>query len=444
MQLFGTSRVNSAGHLEIGGCDAVALASEFGTPLYVFDEALIRRNCRDYGQGFAGLYPDVRVAYASKAFLTAAMATLVAEEGLDLDAVSGGEIYTALRGGFPAARILFHGNNKTAEEIRFALENGVGRLVIDNLQELDLVEAAAGALQRKAQVLLRVTPGIEAHTHEYIRTGQVDSKFGLVLENGQALEGVRRALRLPHIALVGLHCHIGSQIFELDPFAGAANVMLRFMADIRRETGLTLTELDLGGGLGTRYVFGDDPPGIRALAEHLSGAIRQAAKELDFPLPTLILEPGRSIVAEAGTTLYTVGAIKNIPGIRTYLSVDGGMGDNPRPALYGASYEAAIANRAAAIPETQVAVAGRFCESGDMLIQDVLLADPRPGDILAVTGTGAYNYSMASNYNRVGRPPVVFVCDGRADLVVRRETYADMAALDLVPVRRAPRIEVAS
>lgn len=437
MQLFGTSRVNAKGHLEVGGCDTLELAKEFGTPLYVFDEDLIRQNCRDYQDGFAAAYPSARVAYASKAFLTAAMAALVAEEGLDLDAVSAGEIYTALRGGLPAERILFHGNNKTPDELRFALEAGVGRYVVDNLYELELLEDLAGRLHKQARILLRVTPGIEAHTHEYIRTGQVDSKFGLVIENGQALAAVRLALQQRHLELVGVQCHIGSQVFELEPFAETARVMLRFLADVRRETGRVLSELDLGGGLGSRYTASDDPPSIADFAQQLTAAVREAAAGEEYPLPALLLEPGRSIVAEAGTTLYTVGSIKDIPGIRTYLAVDGGMGDNPRPALYGALYEAAIAGRMRAPATTRVAVAGRFCESGDMLIQDIALASPRPGDILAVFTTGAYNYSMASNYNRVARPAVVFVRGGHADLVVRRETYEDMAALDLLPRRLA-------
>lgn len=443
VQLFGTARVNARGHLEIGGCDSVDLAREFGTPLYVFDEDLIRSNCRQYRQGFEAHYPSARAAYAAKAFITTAMAALAAEEGMDLDVVSGGEIFTALRGGFPAERMLFHGNNKSPEEIAFGLDSGVGRFVVDNLYELDLLEEAAARRRMRARILLRVTPGIEAHTHEYIQTGQVDSKFGLVLENGQAMAAVRQALSLRHVELLGVHCHIGSQVFELEPFAETARVMVRFLDQIRRETGVTLTELDLGGGLGVHYVSQDDPPTIPDMTRLASGAVRQAAEELDYPLPTLLVEPGRSIVAEAGTTLYTVGVIKDIPGIRTYLAVDGGMGDNPRPALYGAVYQAAVANRMRQNPTSAVAVAGKCCESGDVLIHEIGLADPQPGDILAVTTTGAYNYSMASNYNRLPRPAAVFVRAGRADLVVRRETYEDLVALDVLPRRLAAREGVA-
>ncbi|MCL5677585.1 MAG: diaminopimelate decarboxylase [Firmicutes bacterium] len=444
MRFFGTSRVNARGHLEIGGCDSVDLAREFGTPLYVFDEDLIRSNLRQYRQGFAEHYPGpARVAYAAKAFLTTAMAALASEEGTDMDAVSGGEIYTALRGGFPAERILFHGNNKTPEEVQFALEAGVGRFVADNLYELDLLEEAAARRRTRARVLLRVTPGIDAHTHDYIRTGQVDSKFGLVLENGQALAAVRETLRRRHLELVGLHSHIGSQVFDPEPFADSAQVMMRFLAEVRRETGLTLSELDLGGGLGVHYTEQDDPPTIGDFTRHLAAAMVAAAGEADYPLPTLYVEPGRSIVAEAGTTLYTVGSIKDIPGIRTYLAVDGGMGDNPRPALYGAQYEACVANRMGQQPNCTVAVAGKCCESGDMLIQEIALSEPQPGDLLAVTTTGAYNHSMASNYNRLGRPAAIFVRGGRADLVVRRETYEDLVALDVLPSRLSAQVGVA-
>ncbi len=443
MQLFGTARVNARGHLEIGGCDSVDLVREFGTPLYVLDEDLIRSNCRQYRQGFAAHYPSARVAYAAKAFITTAMAALAAEEGMDLDVVSGGEIFTALRGGFPAERMLFHGNNKAPEEIALALDSGVGRFVVDNLHELDLLEDAAARRRLRARILLRVTPGIEAHTHDYIRTGQVDSKFGLVLENGQAMAAVRRALSLRHVELVGLHCHIGSQVFDLEPFADSAGVMIRFLDQVRRETGVTLTELDLGGGLGVHYVSQDDPPTIASLTRLVSEAVRRAAEEAGYPLPTLLVEPGRSIVGEAGTTLYTVGAIKDIPGIRTYLAVDGGMGDNPRPALYGAVYQAFVANRMRQDPTSTVAVAGKCCESGDMLIHEIGLTDPHPGDILAILSTGAYNYSMASNYNRLPRPAAVFVSGGRADLVVRRETYEDLVALDVLPRRLSAREGVA-
>ena len=439
MRLHGTSRINEAGRLEIGGCDAVELAREFGTPLYVFDETLVRENCRAYREGLAAHYPRSRVLYASKAFMAAAMARLVEEEGLYLDVVSGGELYTALRAGFAMDRVYFHGNNKTPDEIGLALDARVGRFIVDNSCELELLNDLARRRKMKAKILLRVTPGIEAHTHEYVKTGQIDSKFGVAIETGQAMAAVQHALKLRHIEFKGIHCHIGSQIFDFDPFEGAANVMMDFARRIYEETDVTIEELNLGGGLGVYYTSADDPPSIRELAAHLAGAVRRAAEAAGRPLPILLIEPGRSIVGEAGTTLYTVGSIKEIPGIRTYAAVDGGMGDNPRPALYGSKYEALVANKATLEPARTFAIAGKCCESGDMLIREIALPGLEPGDILAVLTTGAYNYSMASNYNRITRPAVVFVVGGIAELVVRRESYEDIISLDVIPERMRQR-----
>lgn len=432
MLLRGTMRVNDRGHLEIGGCDTVELARTFGTPLYVIDEAHLRDNCRTYRSAFG---PDNHVIYAGKTLLTMAICRIVEEEGLGLDVVSGGELHTALAARFPASRIYFHGNNKSPAEIRMGLEAGVHRFIVDNILELERLDRTAGELGLTASVLLRLQPGIEAHTHAYIQTGKIDSKFGFPIATGQALEAVRRALTLPNIRLRGLHCHIGSQIFELKAFAEAARVMLGFAREAREATGWTLSELNLGGGLGIYYVEGDEPPTIGDLAQTIRSTVGETAAESGLPVPRIMVEPGRSLIGPAGTTLYTVGAVKEIPGIRTYAAVDGGMGDNPRPALYQARYEAAVANRMTAPAETLVSIAGKCCESGDMLIWDIRLPALEPGDILAVPATGAYTYSMASNYNRLPRPAMVLVRDGTAELVVRRESYADLTRNDIVPAR---------
>lgn len=435
LRMHGTMHLNSRGHLEIGGCDTVQLAQEFGTPLYVLDESLIRERCRQYCSSLARHYPDSEVLYAGKTFLALALCRIMEEEGLGLDVASGGELYTALRAGFPPHRLYFNGNNKSPAELFMALEAGIGRIVVDNLYELDLLEHLARRHRAKARILIRVTPGIEAHTHHYIQTGQEDSKFGLGLQSGAALEGVRKALSSRSLLLKGLHCHIGSQIFDLEPYRLAAEAMIGFMAEIRDHLGVALDELDLGGGLGIPYLATDEPPSVEDLITVLASAVKETASRRDLPLPRLILEPGRSLVGDAGTTLYTVGAIKRLPGVRNYLAVDGGMADNPRHALYGARYEAILANRAAEPGQEVYTVAGKCCESGDILIRDLLLPQARPGDILAVSCTGAYNYSMSSNYNRLPRPATVLVAAGQADLILERETYEDLIAKDIIPKR---------
>lgn len=435
MKLHGTMQINSKGHLSIGGCDAVALATEFGTPLYVMDEALLRENCRAYVDAFRRFYPHSAVLYASKAFCAMAMCRLAQEEGLGLDVVSGGELYTALQAGFPAQHIYFHGNNKTPQEMELALHANVGRIVVDNLSELQLLQELAQEKKAHPRVLLRVSPGIDAHTHHYIKTGMIDSKFGLAIANGQAMLGVERILAAKNLEFKGLHCHIGSQIFELSSYREAAKVMVEFMQQVRASCGATVEELNLGGGLGIYYTSEDTPQPVDALVRTLAAAVREAAGHYGLPLPKLIVEPGRSLVSEAGTTLYTIGAIKDIPGIRKYVAVDGGMTDNPRPALYQAKYEAAVANKMQQPAQEVVSIAGKCCESGDMLIWDIKLPRTARGDILAVACTGAYNYAMASNYNRNARPAVVFVHDGVADLVVRRENYADLVQNDVLPER---------
>jgi len=436
MKLNGTMRVNEKGYLEIGGCDAVDLAKEFGTPLYVLDEAYFRQNCRDYYHSFTFKY-SADVIYAAKTLMTLAVCRMVDEEGLGLDIVSGGELYTALKAGFPVNRLYFHGNNKSPAELAMALEAGVGRIMVDNMYELELLDQMAGEVNKKAAVILRLTPGIEAHTHKYIKTGQIDSKFGLVIENSQAMTAVKRALEMDNISFKGLHCHIGSQIFELESYTHATEVMMAFARRVYDETGYYVEELDLGGGLGIYYAEGDRPRPVRDYASMVMGTVLDRAAKYGLPAPRVIVEPGRSISGPAGTTLYTVGAIKEIPGIRKYVAVDGGMGDNPRSALYQARYEACLANKAGRPPVELVSVAGKCCESGDMLIWDIELPAAEPGDILAIPCTGAYNYSMSMNYNRLPRPAMVLADGGRADLIVRRESYEDLIRNDLIPERLA-------
>ncbi|AZR74652.1 diaminopimelate decarboxylase [Anoxybacter fermentans] len=435
MRLHGTMQINENGHLMIGGCDTVELAREFGTPLLIIDEAEVRRRCFEYRTVFRGTGIEAETIYASKAFLTMALCRILKEEGLGLDVVSGGELFIAQSAGFPMDRVYFHGNNKTPEEIKQALEAGIGRFVVDNMQELQLLNYLAEEQGVTANVLFRVTPGIEAHTHEYIQTGQSDSKFGLGLANGIAMEVIRIASRLPRINICGLHCHIGSQIFNLESFRKAGEVMMDFCNEIRRELGIEIRELNLGGGIGIPYTEKDPEVSIRDYALIVADTLKKKAFQLNLPLPKVINEPGRYIIGPAGTTLYTIGVIKEIPGIRTYLSVDGGMTDNIRPALYNARYEAIVTNKAFKDPIKTVTVVGRCCESGDMLIHDLKIPEVEPGDILAVFCTGAYTYSMASNYNGLPRIAVVLVNDGEAEVIVRRETYRDLISRDQIPAR---------
>ena len=428
-------RINSSGNLEIGDCDTVELAHTFGTPLYVLDEKEIRGRCRIYVESLRNAYPNSQVLYAGKAFLTKAMCRIVEQEGLGLDVVSGGELYTALSAGFPAERIYFHGNNKSPDEIAMGVEAGVHRFIVDSLHEMALLEEMSASSDSRSNVILRIAPGVEAHTHTYMRTGQVDSKFGFGIGDGRAVEAVELALKSPHLRLCGLHSHIGSQIFAAESFALAASIMVDFMDHLRQRFGLTVEELDLGGGIGIRYSAEDTPLPISAFVRTITDVLIAECRKREVPLPRLLIEPGRSIVGEAGTTLYTVGAIKDIPNVRKYVFVDGGMADNPRVALYQSKYEALIANKAADPPREKVTIAGKCCESGDILIWDIELPVAESGDILAVFSTGAYNYSMASNYNRLTRPAVVLVRDGEADLIVRREAYCDLVRNDCLPER---------
>jgi diaminopimelate decarboxylase len=422
-----SARVAGDGSVSVGGVDLAGLAVELGTPLYVYDEDELRTRCREYRTGFGA-----GVAYASKAFLCTAMAKLVAEEGLDLDVATGGELHVALHAGFPAARIVLHGNNKSSGELRAALDAGVGRIVVDSFDELDRLEALSDRADEPIAVLVRVTPGVEAHTHEYIETGTDDSKFGFGLQSGDALRAVQRVVACDGLRLAGLHCHIGSQVFRLDSYAAAIDRMIGLVLAVETETGASVDELSVGGGLGVRYVASDEGPSIAQFAAALQEAFAKArAAHGVRSRPALGVEPGRSIAAPAGLTLYTVGTVKEIPGLRTYVAVDGGMSDNLRPVTYGAQYEAFLPARATASRGKVVTVAGKHCEQGDVLVRDAHLpADVQVGDVLATPVTGAYAYSMASNYNKVARPAVVFVRDGAARVVVRREDLDDLVRLD--------------
>jgi diaminopimelate decarboxylase len=408
------------------------LSMKYGTPLYVMDEGLIRENCRNYTDALAKHYKGKGlVLYASKAFCTIAMCNLVKDEGMGLDVVSGGELYTAIKAGFPMDKIYFHGNNKTYEEIELAINNNVGRIVVDNVEELETINSIALIFDKTINISFRIKPGIEAHTHDFTKTGQIDSKFGVALENGEAYEIIKMASKMSNVSVKGIHCHIGSQIFELAPFQTAAEVMIDLMVKVKKELNIEITELNLGGGFGIKYIDEDTPleceDYIKAVVESVKG---ECAKN-NYNLPVLLFEPGRSIVGSAGITLYTVGAVKDIKNVRKYVSVDGGMTDNPRYALYNAKYDAVLASRPCDEKTETFTIAGKCCESGDLLIKDIKLPKIKAGDLLAVLATGAYNYSMSSNYNRTPRPPVLFVSNGSSRIVVKRETYDDIVRNDL-------------
>ena len=424
--------VNGAGHLTIGSMDTVALARKFGTPLYVYDEATIRGALQQYNESIKKYYDgNGIVAYASKAFSCKEIYRIANSEGCGVDVVSRGELYTALSAGFPAEKIYYHGNNKTVEELVYAVENNVGRIVVDNLTELERVSEIGISQGKVVPIQIRVKPGIDAHTHDFIRTGKIDSKFGFALETGEALEAVHYILTHKGVELKGIHCHIGSQIFDIAPFELAAEVMIGFMAQIKSETGLVLTELNLGGGFGIKYVPENDPVPYMDYMELVSKAVHTACEKHGLDIPFIIIEPGRSVVGPAGITLYTVGGVKHIPDIRTYVSVDGGMTDNPRYILYQSKYDVVLANRAADPKDSVVTLAGRCCESGDLVGENMAIQTPKVGDIVAVLATGAYNYAMASNYNRVPRAAAVMVKNGEAREIIRRESYDDLIKNDL-------------
>ncbi|MCX4255449.1 MAG: diaminopimelate decarboxylase [Oscillospiraceae bacterium] len=424
--------VNENGHLTIGGLDTVDLAKEYGTPIYVMDEDLLRENCRSFKQSIDRYYGGKGlVCYASKVFCCKEMYRIMMSEDMGLDVVSAGELYTAASVGFPMEKVCFHGNNKTDEELLMALEKNVGRIVVDNIFELERLNRLSCERGAKANIMFRIKPGIDAHTHDFVRTGQIDSKFGFALETGEALEAVKKAISLEHIELSGLHCHIGSQIFDIDPFVLAAEVMMNFIAQVRDELGYEMKELDLGGGFGIKYTDADSPVPYDNYMEKVSEKVKAVCAEKNLKLPFILIEPGRSIAGPAGITLYTVGGIKHIPNIRTYVSVDGGMGDNPRYALYKSKYDFVNAVRASEPKSETVTVAGKCCESGDLLGEGAPIQRTEEGDIIAVLATGAYNYSMSSNYNRIPKPPVVMVKDGTSRIIVKRETFDDIVRNDI-------------
>ena len=414
------SRVNERGHLEIGGCDVVELAREHGTPAYLYAEDDIRARAREFTQAMSDRTSDFEVLFASKALPATAAYALCAEEGLSVDVASGGELRMALEGGFAPERIHMHGNNKSEAELRYAIESGVGHLIVDSFDEIERLESL---LDRPQRVLIRITPGIKASTHSYIQTGQEDSKFGFGLADGLAERAVEAVRSADNLELVGLHAHIGSQIFELEPFARAIEVLAEFTRSVDLQPEL----LNIGGGLGIAYLADDRPPTIE---QYVDVKVAGVSRVFD-PVPRILIEPGRALVGNAGVTAYRVGTVKEIPGVRTYVAVDGGMSDNLRPMLYGSRYEAVIADRAGDRPETEVTIAGMHCESGDVLVTDASLAAPRVGDVLVTPATGAYGHSMANNYNGVPRPPVVFCRDGSARVVVRRETWDDLLSRDI-------------
>jgi len=422
-----TSTVTADGHLGIGGCDVTELVEEFGSPLYVYDESTIRTMCRDFVGSFTSEYPNSHVSYSTKAFANPALSRILEEEGLGVNIVTGGELAVAKAVGFPAERIIFHGNNKSPTELQEAIDYGVGCIGIDSQQEIDLLNEVAGERNVTQKVWLRVSPSVDPHTHVLTTTGVLDSKFGFPIETGQAAEAVRRAIAAPNLDVAGLHFHLGSPIFEIEAYPAAVRYVLEFAADLR-DAGLDLREFSTGGGYAIGYEPDDPLPSISAYAREIAAALKTGCDALGLSEPLLAVEPGRSIVGRAGVAIYTVGGIKAIPGVRTYVSVDGGMADNIRPALYGARYSVVNASRPLDPATDTVTVAGKYCEAGDALARDVKLPAPRSGDLLAVAASGAYCVPMASNYNMATRPAIVLVHEGRSRLIRRRETYDDLLA----------------
>lgn len=424
--------VNEKGHLTLGGADTVEIVEKYGTPVIVYNENGIRNNCRAFVNSIDEYYNGKgRVLYASKAFSCIEMYRIINDEKMGIDVVSGGEIYTALKAGFPAEKMYFHGNNKSYDELRYALEAGIGRIIVDNPDELATLSEIAKDMGVTANIYMRIKPGIDAHTHSFVKTGQIDSKFGFALETGEAMECVKLCVKTENINLVGMHCHIGSQIFEIEPFVHAAEVMIKFLADIKAETGITISELDLGGGFGIKYTDDDKPEKFESYMKPVSDVVKSVCEKYNMPVPFILIEPGRSIAGAEAVTLYTVGSVKKIPDVRTYVSIDGGMTDNPRYILYQSDYTVMCANKADKERDMTVTVAGKCCESGDLIQENVDIQTVNKGDILAVLSTGAYNYSMASNYNRVPRPLVLMVKDGEVRTIIKRETYEDIVKNDI-------------
>ena len=420
-----TAGVSPGDHLMLGGCDALDLAREHGTPLYVLDEDTLRHMCREFVGEFGRRYADCRVLYGAKAFVNPALARLVQEEGLGMDVVSGGEVAVAQAAGFPPELMYFHGNNKSADELKMALDYRVGRVVVDNFHELDLLMGLSSSRGVAQDVMVRLSPGIDPHTHEKTTTGVLDSKFGFSIETGDGASAIRRALEAPSLRLVGIHFHLGSPIFELEPYSIAVDTVLTYLTQFKSE-GLELREFSPGGGFAIGYLRDQLPPPISSYAEVIATAVKDRCADLGFREPLLTIEPGRALVGRAGVALYTVGAVKDIPSVRKYVSLDGGMADNIRPALYDARYEAAVANRMSDPPVETVTLAGKYCESGDILIKDISLPELASGDLIAIPASGAYAPSMASNYNASPRPAIVMVKDGEARVIRRRETYDDL------------------
>ncbi len=427
-----TAHVNGSGHLTIGGCDVVKLAAEFGTPLYIFDEATLRRTCAEFRDEFGQRYVDTLVIYAAKAFINRALAGIFKEEGLGMDVVSGGELSIAKSADLPMDKVYFHGNNKSREEIELAVGWGIGRIVVDNLYELSLVNDVAGKHKIKQDILLRLTPGIDVRTHQYITTGIIDSKFGLPIATGQAEEAVAIAMSASNLTLTGLHVHLGSLIFSVEPYQKAIEIVFQFAAEMKKKHGLTLHEFSPGGGFAIQYMRDTPAPNVAYYAKGIVDSIYSKSKELELNLPRLIVEPGRAIVGRAGVAIYRAGSVKEIPGIRKYVAVDGGMADNIRPALYGSKYEALVANKVNKNDTERVSIVGKFCESGDILVNDAHITRVVPGDIIAIPVSGAYCLSLASNYNASLKPAIVLVNDGKARLIRSRESYEDLMQRDVV------------
>jgi len=423
--------VNKFGILKFDQCNLIQLAKKHGTPLYIYSENIVREKCQAYTNIFSKRKVDFEILYAGKAFLVKALCDILSQEGLSLDVSSGGELYTALSSGFPSDRIFFHGNNKSKSEIEFALKEKIGTIIVDNENELNLIEQIAKRINTIVKIMLRVTPGVDTHTHKYIQTGQVDSKFGIAINN--IPDFVNKILLKKNLIYSGLHCHIGSQIFDLSCYELAITEMTKAIKDVKNFCGIDTPKINLGGGLGIKYTESDQPPSIDYFVNLIVDNLEKEFSKNNLPLPKILIEPGRSIIGEAGITLYTIGAIKEIPGIRKYLIVDGGMADNPRPILYDAKYEAVIVNKINESQTEMVTIAGKCCESGDILIKDLTLPSASPGDLLLVFSTGAYHYSMSSNYNRLARPAVVLIKNGKDDVIVKRETYADIVRNDALP-----------
>ena len=426
-----TAEVDAQGQLVLGGCRATDLADEYGTPVYVLDETTLRARCRSFIGEFQKLYPATNVSYACKAYINPALAKLFQEEGLGFDVVSGGELALLISAQVPMDEVYFHGNNKTPDELSEALEHSIGWVVIDSFYEMELLDQLAGQAGKTQNILIRVSPGIDPHTHVYTTTGVLDSKFGFSIQTGHAADAVRMGLAAKNLNLRGLHFHLGSPIFELEPYRVATELVLKFAAEFR-EDGLELQRFSPGGGFAIGYIRGQEPPPISAYAETIVSTMNATCQELGMEPPSLVIEPGRAITGPAGVAIYRVGAIKDVPGVRKFVSVDGGMGDNIRPALYQAEYEVVAANKANLEPAEKVTIAGKYCESGDLLASDIMLPVLESGDLIAIPATGAYCPSMASNYNLNPRPPMVLVKDGQSRLIRRRESYQDMMHCDVV------------